>query len=65
MPQVVHAAFGLLSLGLTVLGIFVTATIIGGSSAAGGGDGGGRMSLYGGEAYLNELRNVEHLVLRP
>jgi hypothetical protein len=50
-------AFGLLSLGLTVLGIFVTATIIGGSSAAGGGDGGGRMSLYGGEAYLNELRN--------
>ena len=50
-------AFGLLSLGLTVLGIVVTATIIGGSSAAGGGDGGGRMSLYGGEAYLNELRN--------
>jgi hypothetical protein len=41
-----------------VLGIFVTATIIGGSSAAGGGDGGGgRMSLYGGESYLNELRN--------
>jgi hypothetical protein len=50
-------AFGLLSLGLTVLGIVVTATIIGGSSAAGGGDGGGRMSLYGGESYLNELRN--------
>jgi hypothetical protein len=51
-------AFGLLSMGLTVLGIFVTATIIGGSSAAGGGDGGGgRMSLYGGESYLNELRN--------
>src|SRR6478672_4693158 len=50
-------AFGLLSLGLTVLGIVVTATIIGGSDAVGGGDGGGRMSLYGGEAYLNELRN--------
>ena len=49
-------AFGLLSLGLTVLGIFVTATIIGGSSAAGGSDD-GRMSLYGGESYLNELRN--------
>jgi hypothetical protein len=49
-------AFGLLSLGLTVLGIVVTATIIGGSRAAGGGDG-GRMSLYGGESYLNELRN--------
>ena len=50
-------AFGLLSLGLTVVGIVVTATIIGGSSAGGGGsDGGGRMSLYGGEAYLNELR---------
>ena len=48
-------AFGLLSLGLTVLGIFVTATIIGVSSAAGGSDD-GRMSLYGGE-YLNELRN--------
>jgi len=51
-------AFGLLSLGLTVVGIVVTATIIGGSSArGGGGDGGGRMSLYGGEAYLNELRD--------
>ena len=51
-------AFGLLSLGLTVVGIVVTATIIGGSSATGGGgDGGGRMSLYGGEAYLNELRD--------
>jgi hypothetical protein len=51
-------AFGLRSLGLTVLGSFVSATIIGGSSATGGGgDGGGRMSLYGGEAYPNELRD--------
>jgi hypothetical protein len=45
-------AFGLFSLGLTALGIFVTATMIGSSQ---GGSGSG-LSLYGGQAYLDEIR---------
>jgi len=45
-------AFGLLSLGLTALGIFVTATMIA-SSRAGSSDG---LSLYGGQTYLDEIR---------
>ncbi|MDX6548356.1 MAG: hypothetical protein QOG33_1906 [Gaiellales bacterium] len=45
-------AFGLLSLGLTALGIFVTATMIA-SSQAGSSDG---LSLYGGQTYLDEIR---------
>ena len=45
-------AFGLLSLGLTALGIFVTATMI---SSAQAGSGGG-LNLYGGQAYLDEVR---------
>jgi hypothetical protein len=45
-------AFGLFSLGLTALGIFVTATMIGSSQ---GGSGSG-LNLYGGQAYLDEIR---------
>ena len=48
-------AFGLLSLGLTVLGIYVTATMIGSSPRPSGGDG-GRLDMYGGRAYLDEYR---------
>lgn len=47
-------ALGLFSLGLTALGIYVTATIIGSSPAPGGG--GGRLGGYGGQAYLDEYR---------
>jgi hypothetical protein len=46
-------AFGLFSLGLTALGIFVTATMI--ASAQGGSEDG--LNLYGGQAYLDEYRN--------
>ncbi len=45
-------AFGLFSLGLTALGIFVTATMIS-SSQSGSGSG---LDLYGGQAYLDEIR---------
>lgn len=48
-------AFGLLSLGLTVLGIYVTATMIGSSPRSSGGDS-GRLDMYGGQAYLDEYR---------
>ena len=48
-------ALGLLSLGLTALGIYVTATMIGSSPASSGGDG-GRLDMYGGQAYLDEYR---------
>ncbi|HET6848126.1 MAG TPA: hypothetical protein VFH74_04655 [Gaiellales bacterium] len=48
-------AFGLLSLGLTALGIYVTATMIGSSPASSGGDG-GRLDMYGGQAYFDEYR---------
>jgi hypothetical protein len=46
-------AVGLFSLGLTALGIFVTATMIG-SAHGSSGDG---QSLYGGQAYLDGYRN--------
>jgi hypothetical protein len=49
-------AFGLFSLGLTALGIFVTATMIG-SSRLGGSDG---LELYGGQTYLDEVRKDQH-----
>jgi hypothetical protein len=49
-------AFGLFSLGLTALGIFVTATMIA-SSQAGSGDG---LSLYGGQEYLDEIRKGQN-----
>jgi hypothetical protein len=48
----IFPAFGLLSLGLTALGIFVTATMIASAQA---GSGGG-LSLYGGQTYLDEIR---------
>ena len=52
-------AFGLFSLLLTAVGIIVTATIVT-SSASGAGGGGGNISLYGGQAYLDEYRKGEH-----
>jgi hypothetical protein len=45
-------AFGLFSLGLMALGIFVTATMIS-SSQAGASSG---LDLYGGQGYLDEIR---------
>jgi hypothetical protein len=49
-------AFGLFSLGLMALGIFVTATMIG-SAQAGGGSG---LDLYGGQGYLDEVRRGQN-----
>jgi len=51
-------AAGLLSLGFLAVGIFVTSTMV--SSAALGGDGGqSNQSLYGGQAYLDEVRKQD------
>ena len=49
-------AFGLFSLGLMALGIFVTATMIG-SAQAGGSSG---LDLYGGQGYLDEVRKGQN-----
>jgi len=51
-------AFGLFSLLLSVLGIVVTATMIG-SADESGGSGGGRLDMYGGQGYLDEVRKNE------